>query len=55
MEKNDSITIIYKKGKNYSYCYFSIYLVFGSDCNTAKLQPLGSVAILTARWTKVSF
>lgn len=31
------------------------YLVLGSDCKTAKLHPLGSVAILTARWTKASF
>lgn len=31
------------------------YLVLGSDCKTAKLHPLGSVEILTARWTKASF
>lgn len=55
-KQNDLIAITHtKKREKLQLLVFWIYLVLGSDCKTAKLQPLGSVAILTARWTKVSF
>lgn len=51
--------IVYSGGGQWlSDCWLlasATYQVLGSDCSTAKLRPLESTVMLTARWTLGSF